>query len=214
MIGINDNIDAPSRQLFLSKLIVSRWHYDDGSMVVSLAETVAKLLDVLACLLLRVNHHTISSCSHVSMATLQGIVYRLTSYERLATRYNHKVACYLRFLSGTNLGTESLYRVLCLHSIGSEERVLLESHLVLNDDTRNAKTLQCTYSKPEMFQFSTCITIKDYRLGCYFQSIIQVMQTRCYGDYMTPPAKEEYPPQNFRLLDLSKPYREYMKENG
>ena len=37
--------------------------------------------------------------------------------------------------------------------------------------------------------------------------------TRCYGDYMTPPAKEEYPPQNFRLLDLSKPYREYMKEN-
>ena len=38
--------------------------------------------------------------------------------------------------------------------------------------------------------------------------------TRCYGDYMTPPVKEEYPPQNFRLLDLSKPYREYMKENG
>lgn len=36
--------------------------------------------------------------------------------------------------------------------------------------------------------------------------------TRCYGDYMTPPAKEEYPPQNFRLLDLNKPYCEYMKE--
>lgn len=35
---------------------------------------------------------------------------------------------------------------------------------------------------------------------------------RCYGDYMTPPNKDEYPPQNFRLLDLHKPYREYLSE--
>ena len=33
----------------------------------------------------------------------------------------------------------------------------------------------------------------------------------CYGDYMQMP--KEYPPQNFRVLDLHKPYREYMKEH-
>ena len=36
--------------------------------------------------------------------------------------------------------------------------------------------------------------------------------TRCYGDYMTPPEAADYPPQNFRLLDLHKPYRAYIKE--
>ena len=33
----------------------------------------------------------------------------------------------------------------------------------------------------------------------------------CYGDYMTPPP--QLPPQNFRHLDLTKPYREYKKEH-
>ncbi len=32
----------------------------------------------------------------------------------------------------------------------------------------------------------------------------------CYGDYMRMP--KEYPPQNFRYLNLHKPYREYLKE--
>lgn len=34
----------------------------------------------------------------------------------------------------------------------------------------------------------------------------------CYGDYMRMP--KEYPPQNFRYLDLRKPYREYIKEKS
>lgn len=34
----------------------------------------------------------------------------------------------------------------------------------------------------------------------------------CYGDYMKMP--KEKPLQNFRYMDLSKPYREYMKENA
>ena len=33
----------------------------------------------------------------------------------------------------------------------------------------------------------------------------------CYGDYMTP--SPQLPPQNFRHLDLTKPYREYKKEH-
>lgn len=32
----------------------------------------------------------------------------------------------------------------------------------------------------------------------------------CYGDYMKMP--KEYPAQNFRLLDLHKPYRQYIEE--
>ena len=32
----------------------------------------------------------------------------------------------------------------------------------------------------------------------------------CYGDYMKMP--KQYPPQNFRYLNLHKPYREYLKE--
>ena len=123
------------------------------------------------------NHDTICSCFNISMTTLKCIFNTLTSNKRLTTRYYHEVTSNLCFLTSTNLSLESFYGILCLYSICSKKGILLQTNFIFNDDTRNTQTFKCTYCKSEMFNLTSCITIKNNRLCCYFQCVVQIVKT-------------------------------------
>ena len=151
-------------------------------MRILLTETQAELLDILTTLVLGMDHHTISTCCHISMTTLQGVLDRLSCYQRLTPGDDHKVACDLGLLTGLDLIAEAFDGILGLDSICSKKGILLQADLVLNNDGRNTQTFQGAYRKDEMLQLATCITIVNDRLGGYFQRIIEVMQTSSQVD--------------------------------
>ena len=80
----------------------------------------------------------------------------------------------LRFFA--SLGYNSEPGILRLNSIRTKKRILLQTYLILNDDSRNTQTLQSAHCENEMLQFSTRVTIIDDWFGGNLQRIIQIMQ--------------------------------------
>ena len=159
-------------------MVIGRWYCHNGYEGVLLVETLTELTDILTSLLLRVNHNAIgTTLLYVCTAALQCIVNALASNETLAAGNNHEVLGHLSVLACTYLLAEMLYSILCLDGIGAEERVFLQSHLVLNDNGRDTVAFQGANSKDKMFQFATCVTIVDNGFRGALQYIGQVLHT-------------------------------------
>lgn len=78
--------------------------------------------------------------------------------------------------------------------------------LVVDHDFKPARGIhpKSTYGTPTPIEFEGHTLLSAQNTDDYL--------TRCYGDYMTPPSESQYPPQNFRYMNLHKPYKEYMDE--
>ncbi len=177
VVCIDNHVDAPSGQFLFGKLVVGRRDSDDRGMGVLLAEARAEFLDVLAALVLGVDHDAVGAGRHVGMAAFQGVVDGLARDERFAARNHHEIVRNLGILARTDLGAEPFDGILGLDGVGPEQGVLLEAHLVLDDDRRNAEAFQGANRKAEVFHLSTGVTVEDYRLGRHFKSVVQVVQT-------------------------------------
>ena len=161
-------------------MVVGRRHGHDGHVGVQFVETQAELTDVFSCLLLRVNHDAVgTTLLHVGAAAFQCIVDALAGDEALAAGNDHEVLCHLGVLAGTYLLAEVLDGVLRLNGIGAKERVLLQAHLVLNDNSRDAVALQCAYRKHKVLQLAARVAVVDDGLRRALQNVRQVLHTCC-----------------------------------
>ena len=88
------------------------------------------------------NHNSVRTSLDIRVAARQRIVHALFKNQRFASGNNHKLLRAKRILSGCNLGTEVLDGVLSLLNLGAEERVFLETRLILYDDHRYSHTFQ------------------------------------------------------------------------
>ena len=123
MICIDHDIDAPRCQFLFRELVVSGRHCHNRCMRILLTETLTEFLDILATLILGVDHHTIGTSCYISMTALQSIINRFAGNEALTTGYDHKVTCDLSILTGLNLIAEAFDGVLCLNGIRTKQGI-------------------------------------------------------------------------------------------
>ena len=71
---------------------------------------------------------------------------------------------------------EALDGVLCLHGVGAEEGVLLEAHLVLDDDGGDAETLEGADGEDEMLDLSAGVAVVDDGLGGDLEGVVEVVE--------------------------------------
>ena len=147
-------------------------------MSILLPESLTELPDIFSRFVFAVDHNTVSPCSHIGISTLQRIAHRFPGNQTLDTSNHHKIIRYPGILAGTDLITESLYRILRLNRIRPEQGILFQPHLVLDDHCRNAMPFQRTNSKHKMFDLASGIPVKNDRLRRTFQDIVQILQTR------------------------------------
>ena len=176
VVCIDDHVDAPGRKFLFGKLVVGRGHGDDRRMRILFAETLAEFLDVLATLVLGVDHDAVGTGGHVGVAAFQGVVHGLASDQGFAAGNHHEVFSDLGVLARTDLGAETFDGVLRLDGVGSEERVLLESHLVLDDHRGDAESFERAHREAEVFHLSARVAVEDDRLGRDLEGVVQVVQ--------------------------------------
>lgn len=176
VVRIDDDIDAPGGQFLFGKLVVGRRHGNNRSVRILFAEALAEFLDVLAALVLGMDHDAVGTGSHIGMAAFKSVVHGLARNKRLATGNHHEIVRDLGVLARADLGAEALDGVLHLDGVGPEQGVLLEAYLVLDNHRGDAEAFQGAHGKAEMFHLSTGIAVEDDRLGRNFERIVQVVQ--------------------------------------
>ena len=122
-------------------MVVGGGYDNDGNGRFLFPETLAELLNVLTRLLFAVNHNPVSSSLHIRQTAFDGVVNGLSCNQALATGNNHEVRCNLRPFSFPDLIAEILDGVLYLCCIGPQQRILLQSGLVLDNYSGNTQTL-------------------------------------------------------------------------
>ena len=176
VVRVDDHVDAPGGQLLFGKLVVGGRHGHDRRALILFAEASAEFLNVLAALVLGVDHDAVGASGHVGVAAFQGVVHGLARDQGLASGNHHEVFGDLGFLARADLGAETLDGVLRLDGVCAEQGILLEAHLVLDNHGGDAKTLEGAHREAEMFHLSAGVAVKDDRLGRDFQRVVQVVQ--------------------------------------
>ena len=178
VVGVDDDIDAPVGEFLFGELGVGGGDSHDGGVGVFLAEALAELLDVHAVLVLGMNHDAVGASLDVGEGTFEGVLDGLASDEAFDAGNNHEVAGDLRLLAGADFVAEALDGVLCLHGVGAEEGVLLEAHLVLDDDCGDAETLEGADGEDEVLDLSAGIAVVDDGLGGDLEGVVEVVEAR------------------------------------
>ena len=107
------------------------------------------------------DHDGIRPRFHKGKGAFQGILHPLLQNQALNPGTNHEFLRPLRILSGTNLLRKMSDAVLRLLDFRSEERVLLQTGLVLDNHHRYAETLQRTHRVNKVFFNSSGVSVKD-----------------------------------------------------
>ena len=124
------------------QMVISGGYSNDRHIGMLRLETLTELTDILSRFFLGMNHDTVgTTLFHVSTATLQRIVYAFTGNQTFTTGYNHEVLCHLGILAGTYFLAEILDTVLSLYGVCTKQGILLQSHLILNNNSRDAIAL-------------------------------------------------------------------------
>ena len=123
------------------------------------------------------DHDTVGACLDESECSCESVVHTLFEDKALDTCDYHEVIGELCSLAGSDLSAHFLNCSLCLLYLGTEEGVLLQALLVLDDNSAYAHSFEGTYCVNEMLGKSACIAVEDDRLGCNFHDVVDSAET-------------------------------------
>ena len=114
------------------------------------AEALDEGNNLIRGLCLGVNHYSIGTGFNIRAAAVDRIIFTSTSDERFAAGDDHEVVRNLCLLADLDLMALVFDEGLLLDIPRLEERILLQAHLVLDDDCRNTETFKRADKEYEM----------------------------------------------------------------
>ncbi|MNP37522.1 hypothetical protein D3C76_1309770 [compost metagenome] len=120
------------------------------------------------------DHYAVSPCLDIGTGTSQGVVHSRLEYQALDPGDHHEVWGYLCGFTDADFPAKGLDVLLFLEYLRAQQRVPLESTLVLDHDRRNPQALHGTNMEGEVFGEPARIAIGNQRKGGSLKYFVDV----------------------------------------